>query len=81
MSFLTWTYLTLGLLGAVGGVISVRTSLNRTRSRAKGVDPGQGATLVTGGGGASHGAGGGYSSAITVPRDPQAYAKAMAPKK
>jgi len=78
MSFTGWVYLICGLIALIGIVFAARSSFRNTQPRSRGTTPSQNATLVA----SSYGSGkGDYGSATTIPRDPQAYAKTMQPKK
>ena len=67
----------LGIAGVLAISLQFKTH-NRRPSRQRGSSPGEGGTLVSSHIDTSEVASG---SNIVVPRDPQAYAKAMSPKK
>lgn len=60
----------------IGYAVFNRTPKNGP-TQNRGTEPSQNSTLVTGGIASGRD---GHSSAITIPRDPQEYAKAMMPK-
>ncbi|RBW56075.1 hypothetical protein [Ruegeria sp. A3M17] len=69
-----------GLIAVVGSVLIVRSVIKNERSeKIRGVQPGQGDQLIDHG--TVLGGGGGHVTVSRVTRDPQEYAKAMAPKK
>lgn len=80
MSATLWIYGICGLIAVIGSVIIVRSAMRNERSeKIRGVEPGQGEQLIDHG--TVLGGGGGHVTVSRVTRDPQEYAKAMAPKK
>ncbi len=80
MSVSFWIYGICGLIALVGSVLIFRSTIIGVRSdKIRGVDPGQGDQLIDHG--TVLGGGGGHVTVSRVTRDPQEYAKAMAPKK
>ncbi|QDC09927.1 hypothetical protein FHY55_12030 [Oceanicola sp. D3] len=82
MSILTAVWIILGLIGLalIAGMIVQARRQRRAPRRNRGVSPGQGSSILHEGHGGGT-SGGGYSRPTLVPRDPQAYAKAMQPRK
>jgi hypothetical protein len=82
LSLAFWIYAICPLIAAAGSAALVRSAFRKSRvPAARGTEPGQGSSLVAGGAGASGGEGGTEHRVVLVPRDPQAYARAMAPRK
>ncbi|MCL6284319.1 hypothetical protein M3P21_12360 [Ruegeria sp. 2012CJ41-6] len=80
MSTTFWTYCICGLITVIGCFVIIRSVGRQTRSeKIRGVEPGQGDQLIDHG--TVLGGGGGHVTVSRVTRDPQQYAKAMAPKK
>lgn len=80
MSVTFWIYTVCGLIAFVGCFMIIRSTIKNERSnKIRGVEPGQGDQLIDHG--TVLGGGGGHVSVSRVTRDPQEYAKAMAPKK
>ncbi|WP_170570073.1 hypothetical protein [Ruegeria atlantica] len=80
MSATFWIYGICGLIAVVGSVLIFRSTIKDERSeKIRGVEPGQGDQLIDHG--TVLGGGGGHVTVSRVTRDPQKYAKAMAPKK
>ncbi|WP_298848481.1 hypothetical protein [uncultured Ruegeria sp.] len=78
MTVTVWIYGIATLMVIVGIVLAIRSSFARNKPKsAQGVKPGQGDTVVTGG----ETAGRGHTTPIRISKNPQDYAKAMAPKK
>lgn len=78
MTFAGWTYLICGAIAVIGCLVAIRSSFNARRIRTpKGAKPGQGGTLVSSSIDTSFGA---SQSNVVISRDPQAYAKSMAPR-
>ncbi|NVO55129.1 hypothetical protein HW561_04920 [Rhodobacteraceae bacterium B1Z28] len=81
MSATLWIYGFCGMI-ALAGSIAIVKAIGRPKgsNRERGVEPGQGDSII------DHGtamgiSGGGHPTASRVTKDPQEYAKAMAPKK
>jgi hypothetical protein len=80
MSATFWIYGTCGLIAVVGSVLIFSSTLKNERSqKIRGAKPGQGDQLIDHG--TVLGGGGGHVTVSRVTKDPQEYAKAMAPKK
>ncbi|WP_037307023.1 hypothetical protein [Ruegeria halocynthiae] len=80
MSTTIWIYGICGLIAVFGSVFIVRSVIKNERSeKIRGVEPGQGEQLIDHG--TVLGGGGGHVTVSRITRDPQEYAKAMAPKK
>lgn len=80
MSATVWIYGICGLIAFAGSAFIVRSAMkNRRSDKIRGVKPGHGDQLIDHG--TVLGGGGGHVTVSRVTRDPQAYAKAMVPKK
>jgi len=78
VTFAGWAYLICGAIAVIGCIIAIRTSFNARRiHKPKGAKPGQGGTLVSSSIDTSFGT---SQSNVVISRDPQAYAKSMAPR-
>ncbi|MFY0632573.1 MAG: hypothetical protein JXQ91_02075 [Vannielia sp.] len=82
MTVLAAVWLLLGLIGLtlIAAMVVQARRQRRAPRQNRGVAPGQGASLLHEGHGGG-GGGGGYNRPTLVPRDPQAYAKALQPRK
>ena len=80
---MSWLWFILALIGIVGtaAIIWWHHPRSRRKKPSRGTEPGRDLTLLDSGLRPTGGSGGGHTRPTLVTRDPQAYAKAMQPKR